>query len=955
MRHYLRSFLLLFLLLKTALSFGQADTSAAGRLESYILSVSEEIENNPSRQSNYFNPSDSTSLPIGIIKEIGGTKYIICIDSARYTPQGAFFSAYMALDFPGTTRKIAFRAANVQFNPKGVIGGTGARLYMVSEQRLNLGPNIQMVFKGDGYNFIDWDCNGYHQAGLSIDFEFNPDLLINAQDSTQTVKASFRTVVDDLHDISLVIPSITPFKVRGADDFVFELTNVILDRSEKSNPQGIVLPPQTLNQYGANLALWKGFYAQNITVRLPEKLSPQGQNTTIYAHNLILDDAGVSGTFGGTNILDIGSGSMSGWGFSISSMAVQLTCNQLTGGSLAGEIRVPIMDNQEFDYSASITSNYLTNRTDYLFTIQPTDTASIHIPCLSSSIIMYPTSVFEVRTYGNSFVPKAILNGIWTFDHTKGKIKGISYQNFTIVSTSPFITSGLFSLVGNGNTTHKLYNFPLQLSSFGFANTSDNHLKIFAQIGMNLGDSPNSFSITTGLHIVTKNGNDPNGRPGLNFDRIGVDNIGIDLNTNAFKLTGVIAIRNDDPTFGDLFYGAIQFRINAIMQNDVNVAVGFGKLPDYKYWFVEVGVPVNIQVTSSIKLTKLFGGIQHHVQSTEPEAVIMQRVLSGVPNTFNTANPIPFVPNQTYGLSFRAGVAFQNTLREDLLNGEAMFSIAFNSSGGLLSVNFNGSAFLMVKREDRMNANAKKVYGIVSVNYDNANHVFDAQLNGGIVVPSVLTGNVNVTLHVDENDWYFWINRPSNRAYVSVINLFTINAYFMIGTQIDPIPPPPSDVTSILGTSSFNTIDVNALSTGDGFATGVQFTTGFNKEIHLFDNWYGYAAASCGAGFDMSMFRVTETAHCVGSTEHIGVNRWYCMGQVYGYVSAGLGVRKIKDGEIKNEITLIGIETAFLLQGRLPKPTYASGQLGILFHFLTFNFGVNVQVSVGNDCQIVYN
>jgi hypothetical protein len=179
--------------------------------------------------------------------------------------------------------------------------------------------------------------------------------------------------------------------------------------------------------------------------------------------------------------------------------------------------------------------------------------------------------------------------------------------------------------------------------------------------------------------------------------------------------------------------------------------------------------------------------------------------------------------------------------------------------------------------------------------------------------------------------------------------------YFMVGTQIDPIPPPPSAVTQLLGAGQFASMDLAAISTGDGFATGAMLTAGVNKQIHLVGNWHGYVDASCGAGFDLTMFRLSETAHCVGSTEQVGINRWYLMGQVYGYVNAGLGVRKIVDNEIRQNISLVGLSSAFLMQGRLPKPTYITGALAVQFQFLTFNFGVTAQVSFGNDCQIVTN
>lgn len=936
------------------LVYAQTDTSE-NVLVNNILSLCERVENDPNLQSNHFNPGDTSSLPIGIVKQVGNSIIIICIDSAKYTPQGAFFNAYMAMDFPGSDRKIAFQAKNIQFNPQGVIGGSGARLQLASEQLINLGPNAQMIFKADGYNFIEWDCNGYNQAGLSIDFVFNPNILIHATNPSSPVKASFRTVIDDFKNLSISIPSMDPFRVKGAEEFSFSLTNIIIDRSELSNPPGLMLPSQTTQLYNGDINLWRGFFAQNITVTLPEKLSPEGQNTTIYANNLVIDDAGVSGTFGGTNILNIGSGNMSGWGFSIQDLSVQLTCNQLTGGSLSGGVRIPIMDNQEFNYTASITQNQQTNILDYLFIIQPSSTISYEIPCLSSTVKLEPTSLFEVRTINNKFVPKAILNGQWSWGNSKGSIQGIQFQTVTLVAEAPFITQGTFSLTSSSGGEKKMMRFPIALNQFGFALTQDNKLKIFVQLSLNLGEGSNSFSCSTGLNIITRTSTNSNGNLGLEFDRIGIDNILVSLNTTAFYLNGVIVVRNDDPVFGDLFYGAIDFRIKSIMQNNLNVAVGFGKMPEYKYWFVEVGVPVNIQITNTISLKKIFGGIQNRVRSVETESQIMARVLGGAPITPNLSNPIPFVPDAGYGLSFRAGVAFQNTLKEDVLNGEAMFSISFNSNGGLASVSLNGSAYMLCKREQRNLPDVKKVYGQISVNYDNTNKVFDAQLNGGVVVPNVLMGSVAVTIHVDSSDWYFWINRPSNRAYVSVLNLFTLNMYFMVGTQIDPIPPPPSAVTQLLGAGQFAGMDLAAISTGDGFATGAMLTAGVNKQIHLVGNWHGYVDASCGAGFDLTMFRLSETAHCVGSTEQVGINRWYLMGQVYGYVNAGLGVRKIVDGEIRQNITLIGLSSAFLMQGRLPKPTYITGALAVQFQFLTFNFGVTAQVSFGNDCQIVTN
>ena len=268
--------LLLILLLFLALpTFGQTsqDTTGINGLYNKIVNLDETIRNNPNRQVSNFNPADTASLPIGIVKEIGGQYYIICIDSAYFTPQGAFFNVYMAMHVPNSTKKVAFAAKGIQFNPQGVIVSNGARLQLVSQQVVNLGPKLQMVFKDDGQNFIEWDCNGYKQAGMSVDFVFNSDMLINVTTPSSPVKASMAMVVSDVNNITFQLSQMDKFKVKDAQDFIFSLTNIVIDRSELTTPQGVSLPPQILQSYNGDLNAWKGFYAGNATVTLPPKLS----------------------------------------------------------------------------------------------------------------------------------------------------------------------------------------------------------------------------------------------------------------------------------------------------------------------------------------------------------------------------------------------------------------------------------------------------------------------------------------------------------------------------------------------------------------------------------------------------------------------------------------------------------------------------------------------------------
>ncbi|MBI3240570.1 MAG: hypothetical protein HYZ43_17280, partial [Flavobacteriia bacterium] len=643
-------------------------------------------------------------------------------------------------------------------------------------------------------------------------------------------------LVEDLENISINIPSVDPFRVKGAEDFIFALSDISIDRSATTNPQGIVLPVFTQQLYAGELNEWKGFFARSIVVTLPEKLSRSGESTTVYAQNLIIDDSGVTGDFGATNLFTLNESNMSGWGFSITALQVNLTCNHVTGSSIGGQVLVPIME-QPFNYTASIEENQQTRKLDYSFTISPSATVSIPVPAFSSTVKIHPSSVLQVQSVNGEFRPKAILNGMWTFERGNSEIRDIAFQNLTVIHTAPVITSGTFSLVGVVPANNKVMRFPISLDVFTFNTTTQNELMLFAQISLNLGNDPNSFSASTGLRVISQRQTNAQGRTTLSFNQFSIDNIAIELNTTPFDLSGVIAVKKDDPVFGDLFYGSIAFKINNIeMDNPVMVSVGFGKMPDYKYWFVDAAVPVNIPIGGTMKISQLYGGVMNRVRSSTSDAQVLQRVLGAINNP-SSNNPnvgvIPFIPDETKGLEFRAGVAIQNKLREEAFNGEAMFSIAFNPNGGFASISFMGSAYMLVARADRTDLQAKKVYGTMAVSYDNNAKVFDAQVDAIMYVPNLLQGNINLKIHVDQSDWYFWLNRPTNRANLTLVGLFNVNAYFMIGTQIDPLPPPPAYVTNMVGAGSFVNIDQTALTSGNGFLTGMQFSSSIYKEMPL--------------------------------------------------------------------------------------------------------------------------
>lgn len=937
-----------------SLAFGQQDSSAVKALYDRIISLDEDIRNKPSRQVSNFTPSDTASLPIGIVKEIGGTVYIICIDSAHFTSNGSSFNVYMAMDLPGAGRKVAFAAKNIRFNPKGVLVSQGARLQLVSQQVIPLGPKMSVVFKNNGRNFIEWDCGGYKQAGLSLDFVFSNGLFINAIDPALPVKAGLEMVVQDLNNISFQLPEMTPFRVKDAEDFVFQLNDIVIDRSETTTPSGVILPLSTLQLYNENISSWKGFYAQNVTVSLPEKLSPSTGVTKVYAHHLIIDDSGLSGTFGATNLFSTGMGKMDGkWGFSISKLEVSLANNHITMGTIEGLVNIEPLDNHSFSYQASISQAPNQGTLDYNFTIGiGADTVTFN--AFRSKLTLLPNSTLTVQSVQNRFIPSAKLNGNWTLDAPKAKFHGVAFQNLTFTTNAPYITGGTFSLVGNTASipANKCVGFNISLNSVAMTVSPDKKMTLSVGVGMSLGSSSNqiSFGVSTAINVRTKFETNPSGVERFVFDNFSVDVIQLALHTSPFNLNGTIAIKSDDPVFGDLFFGSIALSITNVIDQPIMVSAGFGKMSDYKYWFTDASVPITIPLVPGLKITSIYGGVQNRVASTQTPQQLLNRVAGQLSGGQGNA-AIPFTPDPNQGLLFRAGVSLQNDI-EKVFNGDVLLTVAFNPSGGFQSIDFMGKAFMMVTRQQRLLPNVKKVWGEISVSYNNAQKVFDANVTAGILVPSTLTGGVKLNIHIDQNNWHFWLNRPSDRANLNLVNIFNVNSYFMIGTQIDPIPAPPSYITQIVGAGNIGAIDLNAVGNGNGFATGMQFNVNYGGEFPKDTKWRGFIDLGIGGGFDILLFNA-ENAHCAGSTEPVGVNGYYAVGQVYAYLNGSLGVRKY--GTFGTSTYNLGsLQVAALLQGKLPKPTYVYGSVGIQANVLgIIDFSFTADIELGTNCNLV--
>jgi hypothetical protein len=76
---------------------------------------------------------------------------------------------------------------------------------------------------------------------------------------------------------------------------------------------------------------------------------------------------------------------------------------------------------------------------------------------------------------------------------------------------------------------------------------------------------------------------------------------------------------------------------------------------------------------------------------------------------------------------------------------------------------------------------------------------------------------------------------------------------------------------------------------------------------------------------------------------------------LYAYLYGSLGARRYNNnGTLNNEYTLGSLQLAALLQGKLPKPSYVYGSVGLQASVLgIINFEFNADVELGTNCQLV--
>ncbi|MFZ1229740.1 MAG: hypothetical protein WAQ83_17105, partial [Saprospiraceae bacterium] len=298
---------------------------------------------------------ESMSLPLSLGNKLAllgfSMPFDVFVTDLDFNAYGAA-TVNLLMSIPGTNGQIInFGATGVKIGRNG-FDMAGLKLYLLSDITIPGLSSLPLVIRKAVQNdpslgsYITFGCNGFEQFNLQCSYIF-PTTQLQRTDNTELPIVADITLKSSSWGQFIGYGSIDEFSVAGAQGWNFNAQNIILDLDQLTNPTEVKFPANYLSNNGA---AWKGFYIDRVSVELPEDISmAAGNSTTFSANNIILDSEGMTCRADGVNILDISTGNVGGWAYSIDSISVNIFKNSFVNAHVAGKMGIGILD-AEIDY-----------------------------------------------------------------------------------------------------------------------------------------------------------------------------------------------------------------------------------------------------------------------------------------------------------------------------------------------------------------------------------------------------------------------------------------------------------------------------------------------------------------------------------------------------------------------------------------------------------------------------
>jgi len=910
--------------------------------------------------TNKLNKSAFFSLPMGI--SVGDdASYMIVINEATILKDHAIFSAFMVITNPLDGRKLRFAAKDIAFTfTSGLLNGF--QLELVEKTPVKIQKDASLWILPGSY--VNWDCNGFQSLGINAELELNEKRFkkVNPHTGEELGKVStrFSISVANFQDI-IVEVSLDPFKMVGFDEAYFAFEQLTFDYSDTRNSASFALPnnyPGAFN--GEMVNLWRGLYVKEARVYLAEKFKDKnGQTTSMFAKGLLLDDFGLTGQVGVTNLLSLEKGEIGTWAMSIDEFALELFTSDIKALGLKGKIAVQ-GSNTPLNYDAFYDAEGI-----YHFGVNVGKKFDFNV--VAAEITLHPTSRIEVTVEKGKFNPAVNLNGQITFacaNKSGGKllhIPKLDFEGLRIATQKPVFD---IKYLGMASGEELSFNkFPISLTQFSFRKTDKTGQFIF---GVKLNLSPASDDGIVGetvLGLKADTSGDKWKFGGLSVQKIYVKA----AKEGAYEIEGSIYLIKGDEIYGRGFRGDIKACFSESFELEA-IAV-FGKVNGFRYFFVDafLTLPKPGVTAGPFIMTGFGGGMYYRMRQTnegEPANEIGKSL-----------SDLTYLPDQSHQLTIRAAMR-GGIVYPEIISCVAKFQIDFNRHGGINLISFDGEAVMATPQLECsvtvMKDDAKKVAGevklkvpakeimkaTISIVMDFENDVFHSEMELFVNVAGAIKGVGSQNragwgvMHIDPNKWYLHMGTPTDPMGLELVGLVKVGGYFMAGHDI---PDAMMMHPKVLQYLDMDNADFNGNRQEGDLAMGNGLAFGANFELDTGDLTFliFYARFELGAGFDVMLLDYGNKAFCEGRNGGLGINGWYGKGQAYAYFGGKIGI-KVKLFFKTKRFDIISLQTAAAIRLEGPNPTWMKGVVGGEYKILggLVKGNCKFEVTVGDKCKI---
>ncbi len=343
-----------------------------------------------------------------------------------------------------------------------------------------------------------------------------------------------------------------------------------------------------------------------------------------------------------------------------------------------------------------------------------------------------------------------------------------------------------------------------------------------------------------------------------------------------------------------------------------------------------------------------------------------------------TKSNIIYRPDREVLIGIKATVGLILNSAETVFNGEATLEIVFNHGGGLRTIDFLGSAnFItpklpgatqqLVQLKERIDdmksgenpprSTNSSLSAEIHINMNFPEKTLHANMKVYVNIAAGIIKGVGAddlagecVMHFSPGEWYIHVGSPDNPVGLEVLSILKLESYFMVGDNIPGSPPPPDEVSRILGGIDLDYMSgENDLASGRGIAFGARITMDTGDLTFLIF----YARFTAGLGFDL-MMKDYGDIQCVGRSGDLGINGWYANGQAFAYFSGKVGIIFKLFGKSK-KIEIIDLGMAAVLQAKLPNPFWMRGIVGGYYSVLggMIKGKCKFEVTIGEECEFV--